>query len=126
MDFDTSRFTWLLVDGDEDWPVLLAQPAKGRALHVSDLNEVTADQLYLALRLAALEIQLTPSRAMPLILDDVSMTSDSERAMNVFKAFEKFSAKCQVLVLTHHRHLTDVATRCVQSSSLRAHHVIHQ
>lgn len=115
------RFTRLLVDSDDDKPVLLAQPAQGKAVVVSALSEGTADQLYLALRLAALEVQRSPDRVMPLVLDDVFMTSDDERAANMFKALEKFSAQCQVLVFTHHRHLTDIAERSVQPNALRAH-----
>lgn len=113
------RFTRLLVDADDDKPVLLAQPSQGRAVAVSALSEGTADQLYLALRLAALEVQRSPERVMPLVLDDVFMTSDDERAANMFKALEKFSAQCQVLVFTHHRHLTDIAQRSVQPDALR-------
>jgi uncharacterized protein YhaN len=115
------RFTRLLVDSDDDKPVLLAQPAQGKAVVVSALSEGTADQLYLALRLAALEVQRSPDRVMPLVLDDVFMTSDDERAANMFKALEKFSAQCQVLVFTHHRHLTDIAERSVQPNALRVH-----
>ena len=115
------RFTRLLVDTDDDKPVLLAQPSQGKAVVVSALSEGTADQLYLALRLAALEVQRSPDRVMPLVLDDVFMTSDDERAANMFKALEKFSEQCQVLVFTHHRHLTDIAERSVQPNALRVH-----
>lgn len=118
------RFTRLLVDSDDDKPVLLAQPAQGKAVAVSALSEGTADQLYLALRLAALEVQRSPDRVMPLVLDDVFMTSDDERAANMFKALEKFSARCQVLVFTHHQHLTAIAARSVQSNVLRVHELL--
>jgi len=61
---------------------------------------------------------------MPLVLDDVFMTSDDERAANMFKALEKFSARCQVLVFTHHQHLTAIAARSVQSNVLRIHELL--
>jgi len=91
---------------------------------VAALSEGTADQLYLALRLAALEVQRSPDRLMPLVLDDVFMTADDERAANMFKALDKFSAQCQVLVFTHHRHLMDIAERSVTAGSLRTHRLM--
>jgi len=51
----------------------------------------------------------------------VFMTADDERAVNMFKALERFSAQTQVLVFTHHRHLTDIAERTVRSGVLRTH-----
>ena len=102
-------------------PVLKAKPAHGIPVAIEALSEGTADQLYLALRLAALQVQRQPDRMMPLVLDDVFMTSDDERAANVFKALEKFAAQGQVLVFTHHRHLVDIASSTVQASGLRVH-----
>jgi len=117
------RFERLLVqDSDEGKdPVLLAQPAQGRAVGIAGLSEGTGDQLHLALRLAALEVQRQPDRVMPLVLDDVFITSDDARAANIFQALEQFSAQAQVLVFTHHAHLVDIATRSVAPAALKVH-----
>lgn len=115
------RFVGLWVDDDSGSPVLKAKPAQGTPVNVKTLSEGTADQLYLALRLAALQVQRQPDRMMPLVLDDVFMTSDDERATHVFQALEKFAAQGQVLVFTHHQHLVDIATRTVQPGALRVH-----
>jgi uncharacterized protein YhaN len=115
------RFVGLWVDDDSGSPVLKAKPAQGTPVNVKALSEGTADQLYLALRLAALQVQRQPDRMMPLVLDDVFMTSDDERATHVFQALEKFAAQGQVLVFTHHQHLVDIATRTVQPGALRVH-----
>ena len=104
------RFARLLVDTDGDTPQLLAQPTHGRPLEISALSEGTADQLYLALRLAALELQRKPDRMMPLVLDDVFMTADDDRAAHMFGVLAKFAAASQVLVCTHHHHLLKVAS----------------
>ena len=118
----SGRFTRLLVDAEGDTPVLMAQPAGGgRPVPIPVLSEGTADQLYLALRLAALEVQRTPERAMPLVLDDVFMTADDERAAHMFRALERFAAQGQVLVFTHHRHLGDIAAQSVAPEALRMH-----
>ncbi|MGE0112065.1 AAA family ATPase [Aquabacterium sp.] len=106
------RFVRLVVDADGDKPMLLAQPAQGQPVGIAGLSEGTADQLYLALRLAALEVQRTPDRLMPLVLDDVLMTADDQRAACMLQALEAFSAGGQVLLFSHHQHLTDIA-RCV-------------
>lgn len=115
------RFVRLQVDEDNDAPVLLAQPAHGKAMEVAALSEGTADQLYLSLRLAALELQRQPDRMMPLVLDDVLMTADDERAAAMFCALEKFAAQGQVMVFTHHRHLLDLASGAVAGQGLKIH-----
>lgn len=115
------RFVRLLVDADGDKPVLLAQPAQGQPVGVGGLSEGTADQLYLALRLAALEVQRTPDRLMPLVLDDVLMTADDQRAACMLQALETFSVGGQVLLFSHHQHLTDIARRVLSSDVLQVH-----
>ena len=118
------RFVRLLVDDDGTEPELMAQPAQGKALRIGALSEGTGDQLHLALRLAALEVQRKPDRMMPLVLDDVFITSDDERASNIFKALEKFSEHAQVLVFTHHQHLVEIARRIVAPARLKVHQLL--
>ena len=124
------RFARLLVDADGDTPVLLAQPAQGAPIAISALSEGTADQLHLALRLAALEVQhqsaaqasqAPPPRPMPLVLDDVLITADDERAAHMLQALAQFSAQHQVLVFTHHRHLLEIAQRCLPAAAVQVH-----
>ncbi len=115
------RFVGLWVDDDSGCPILKVKPDQGTLVTVDGLSEGTADQLYLALRLAALQVQRQPDRMMPLVLDDVFITSDDERASQVLKALESFAAQGQVLVFTHHQHLVDIARRTVQPGMLRVH-----
>lgn len=115
------RFVRLLVDADDGNPVLLAQPAQGPAVSLAGLSEGTGDQLYLALRLAALEVQRTPERVMPLVLDDVFMTADDQRASCMFQALESFSNGSQVLVFSHHQHLCEIAQSVLPPSVLQIH-----
>ncbi|MDB5742948.1 MAG: hypothetical protein JWR68_1263 [Polaromonas sp.] len=115
------RFARLLVDADSDTPLLRAQPAQGRPVEVGALSEGTADQLYLSLRLAALQLQRTPERMMPLVLDDVFMTADDDRAAHMFRALEKFAAASQVLVFTHHHHLLEIASGAVSTGGVGMH-----
>lgn len=99
----------LVTDESEDRPVLCAQRTGGTRIRIEEMSEGTADQLYLALRLAALELRRSSHPQMPLVLDDVLITSDDERAANILRALAQFAENGQVMIFTHHRHLIDVA-----------------
>ncbi len=73
------------------------------------LSEGTRNQLYLALRMAALSQQIEAGRALPFIADDLLMTFDPERSAAAFTVLHKLSAKTQVIYLTHHPHMADIA-----------------
>jgi uncharacterized protein YhaN len=96
-------------DADDDRPVLVAERRNGARLGVEGMSEGTLDQLYLALRLAALELRRDAGVDLPVILDDVLMTSDDDRAVLMLRALADFSRGGQVIVFTHHRHLADLA-----------------
>ena len=83
-----------------------AFPDERRA--VDELSEGTRDQLFLALRLAAIESH--PVR-LPFIADDILQTADDARAEAALRALMDLSASTQVILLTHHQHIADLATR---------------
>lgn len=105
--------------GDGDQPVLQVHRQDGRTLGVDGLSEGTRDQLYLALRLAALELHRARGIDLPLVLDDVLMTSDDERALHMLHTLAAFAQGAQVLVFTHHRHLLELARRHLPATVLR-------
>jgi uncharacterized protein YhaN len=75
---------------------------------VDELSEGTRDQLYLALRLAAIdghEVQL------PFVADDILQTADDARAEAAMGALLELSGRTQVILLTHHCHIVDLAER---------------
>ncbi len=115
------RYTRLVADESNDRAVLRAERADGVALGVEALSEGTADQLYLALRLAALELRRASHPQLPLILDDVLVTSDDTRAANCLRALARFAEGGQVMVFTHHRHLLDLAHEAVGGQGLMTH-----
>jgi DNA repair protein SbcC/Rad50 len=96
-------------DWRDDDQVLLAQRDDGRELTIDCLSEGTADQLYLALRLGAIEVRLGSAPAVPLLLDDVLMTFDDARAARTLVALAELGRRNQVIYFTHHRHLADLA-----------------
>lgn len=107
------EFEGLINDDSGDVPVIAAKRSDGEILSVEALSEGTRDQLYLALRLAALKLQRDRGVNLPVILDDVLMASDDIRAGCIFKALADFSESGQVIVFTHHHHLCDVARKNV-------------
>ncbi|HET7867394.1 MAG TPA: hypothetical protein VFL86_23560, partial [Burkholderiaceae bacterium] len=102
------EFVRLLSDDSGAQPMLLAQRAGGSRIGVEAMSEGTRDQLYLALRLAALGIRRSAGVDLPVILDDVLMTSDDGRAGRMLAALGEFSRGGQVIVFTHHGHLVGV------------------
>jgi uncharacterized protein YhaN len=112
------EFLRLLSDDVDEELVLVAERKSGARITVDKMSEGTRDQLYLALRLAALEVRRNAGVNMPLILDDVLATSDDRRASLMLKALAEFSRDSQVIVLTHHAHLIGVAQRSVPDDLL--------
>lgn len=111
-------FVRLLNDEAGAEPVLVAQRGNGAQLRVEEMSEGTRDQLYLALRLAALDIRRASGVDLPVILDDILMTSDDERSGAMLEALADFAREHQVIVFTHHRHVADMAVRHVPPECL--------
>ncbi|HKT93860.1 MAG TPA: chromosome segregation protein SMC, partial [Paraburkholderia sp.] len=99
------EFARLGVDNERNPPALYARRSNGKTVEVSGMSEGTRDQLFLALRIAALELQLASKAALPFVADDLFINFDDERAKAGFAALRNLSAKTQVLFLTHHDHL---------------------
>jgi uncharacterized protein YhaN len=99
------EFARLVVDTERNPPALHARRSSGKTVEVSGMSEGTRDQLFLALRIAALELQLASKAALPFVADDLFINFDDERAKAGFRALHDLSAKTQVLFLTHHDHL---------------------
>lgn len=99
------RYSKLFVDYDKTPLSLSALHMDGRHVEVSGMSEGTRDQLYLALRLAALELHLGKSKALPFVADDLFINFDDERSTAGLEALRELSTRTQVLFLSHHDHL---------------------
>ncbi|MCW5798776.1 MAG: AAA family ATPase [Nitrospira sp.] len=127
-----SAYFALMTDGDYErlisddtggQPRLCALRPGGAPVSVEEMSEGTADQLYLALRLAALDVRRAAHPQMPLVLDDALMTSDDRRVAHILRALVRFAEEGQVLIFTHHRHLLDVARAALGEQAFVAHHL---
>jgi uncharacterized protein YhaN len=112
------RWRDLRPDWAGDTQVLLAEREDGSRVPIDALSEGTADALYLALRLAAIDVRLGSAPPVPLLLDDVLMTLDDERAALTLQGLAELGTRNQVVYFTHHRHLVELAQRVLPAGSL--------
>lgn len=102
-------YSGLAAQPDGAQEVLVALPANGGAKLAADLSKGTRFQLYLALRIAGYH-ELAQSRpTVPFIADDIMETFDDGRSGAAFSLLADMSRVGQVIYLTHHRHLCDIA-----------------
>ncbi len=81
---------------------IVAVREDGKEVSVAGLSEGTRYQLYLALRIASLERYLERNPALPLVLDDVLIHFDDERAAAALQVLGVLSERIQILFFTHH------------------------
>ena len=112
-------FEGLRIDyDDQDQAVLRAiRPGGTEAVGVEGLSLGTADQLYLALRLASLEAYLESHEPIPLIVDDILIQFDDERAAAALEALAEVARRTQVVLFTHHEHVCRLAQRLCRCRS---------
>jgi DNA repair protein SbcC/Rad50 len=112
------EFVRLISDDSGKEPVLIAQRRQGARIRVEEMSEGTRDQLYLALRLAALDVRRAAGIDLPVVLDDVLMASDEERSGAMLEALADFGRDNQVIVFTHHRHIAEMAQQRIPPAKL--------
>lgn len=96
-------------DGDSE--VLVAVGANDGSKVASALSKGTRFQLYLALRVAGYGEFVQSRPSVPFVADDIMETFDDFRAEEAFKLFAEMAVGGQVIYLTHHQHLCDIARR---------------
>ena len=108
------RYTELRIDHDAATPRLLGVRDDGRhAVDVEAMSDGTADQLYLALRLAAVEQSIAAGIRLPFLADDLFINFDDERSSAGLEVLAELATKTQVLFFTHHVHLAGIARNVV-------------
>ncbi len=106
-------------DGD---PVLMGiRSGDNKTVPVAGMSDGTADQLYLALRLASLEQYLSRNEPLPFIVDDILLRFDDDRAMGTLKILAELSQWTQVIFFTHHQHLVELANNSLGANVLKQH-----
>ena len=98
--------------------VLIAVQPNGASKIVDALSKGARFQLYLALRLAGYEEFAKVRPPVPFVADDIMETFDHVRSEEVFKLFGDMASVGQVIYLTHHRHLCEIARAVVPGVTL--------
>ena len=94
---------------EKDGEFLVANAASGGAKLARDLSKGTRFQLYLALRVAGYHEIAASREIVPFIADDIMETFDDRRSLNALRVMGEMARGGQVIYLTHHRHLCDLA-----------------
>jgi uncharacterized protein YhaN len=87
---------------DKGKPVLLGIRPDKSEVNVSSMSEGTRDQLFLALRLATIDLQRDQEDPLPFVVDDILVGFDDKRSKACLEVLADFAKKTQVLVFTHH------------------------
>lgn len=118
-----SRGTYegLATQPDKDGETLIAVGADGRSKMAMELSRGARFQLYLALRVAGYHEFARSRPSVPFVADDIMESFDDFRAEEAFRLFADMAGVGQVIYLTHHRHLAEIALRVCPTA--RLHHM---
>jgi uncharacterized protein YhaN len=107
-------------------PRLSVMAATGAELLVPALSSGSRDQLYLALRLAAIEEAFIKYGPMPVLLDDVLVNFDDTHSMAALRILATMAGTSQVLLFTHHPHLLALASEALAPDAFIVHELAAQ
>ncbi len=94
---------------------------EGKDVEVEGLSRGTRSQLYLALRLASLERHFQNHGPVPLVLDDLFVDFDDDRAAAAFEILGELSSRTQILYYTHLARDVEAADAAVPRGQLFLH-----
>ena len=117
------EFSGLRTDYENDQPVIVGVRGNDDMVPVSGMSDGTRNQLYLALRLGYVEHQLMKYEPMPFIVDDILIHFDDTRSKATLQVLSELAEQTQVIFLTHHRHLLDLANENLPANQLFVHHL---
>ncbi len=89
--------------------ILVGIRADGSSVIASEMSKGTRYQLYLALRIAGHAEFAQHGDTLPFFADDILEPFDDDRSKETFNLLHTMSKNGQVVYLTHHRHLCDLA-----------------
>lgn len=92
---------------------LLAEKENGEQIDPGTLSRGTAEQMYLAMRLALAGEYAAQGTAMPLVMDDVFVNFDAERLEASLRVLNEVSSRHQILLFTCHQHVAEMAAKAI-------------
>jgi len=108
----------LTTQADKGEEFLIANAAGGGSKLARDLSKGTRFQLYLALRMAGYHEIAATRESLPFIADDIMETFDDNRAQHAFSLMADMAGVGQVIYLTHHQHLCEIALKACPDATI--------
>lgn len=99
---------------------LEVETSNGKAQTTDRLSRGTAEQLYLAMRLAFVREYAKHAGPLPLVVDDIFVNFDPNRAKAAIKVFWEISDTHQILVFTCHPHVSKWFQETLDGVSVRS------
>ena len=90
---------------------MLVEQKNGKLKTPDQLSTGTREQLYLAIRLAYVQQYCRESEPLPLIMDDILVNFDEQRAKNTLEVLLALPDHIQVLFLTCHEHMAELVRK---------------
>ena len=103
------RFSKLETVPENGEDILVGVQAGGGSLIAYEMSKGTRFQLYLALRIAGYHEFAAKREPLPFIADDIMETFDDDRSRETFQLLGELARTGQVIYLTHHAHLCEIA-----------------
>lgn len=103
---------------NKDREALIGQARLGDSKLAVEISKGTQFQLYLALRSGGYEKFAFLWPSVPFIPDDIIETFDEPLSEKVFKLFGQMAHVGEVIYLTHHRHLCEIAKQAVPNARI--------
>lgn len=111
-------FTGLRQDmADDGTPVIVGIRGEDR-VRVESMSDGTRDQLYLSLRIAALERYMEKNPPLPFVVDDILVHFDDDRSAATLSVLADLATRTQVIFFTHNAHLCEIARKAVPAERL--------
>lgn len=107
------NYSGLAARPDKDKEILIGVARDGSSKLADAMSTGTQFQLYLALRLAGYEEFAAVRPSVPFIADDIMESFDNPRSEEVFRLLGEMAGVGQVIYLTHHWHLCEIARNVV-------------
>ena len=110
IEFDRTGVSKTAGDGKQN---VLIRRADGVERTPDQLSTGTREQLYLAIRLAYVRHYCEQNQPLPIVIDDVLVNFDDQRARQTLTALADISQSAQVLFFTCHPHMVALAREVV-------------
>jgi uncharacterized protein YhaN len=101
------RYTGIERKLDEHGTLLVVDET-GKRKEPHQLSTGTREQLYLAIRLAYIHHYCQDTEPLPIVMDDVLVNFDAERARQTLSVFAEVADNVQIIFLTCHQHMMDL------------------